>query len=443
MANTTYTPRFTAISESGDRIRLYAVINYTIYIGTESKKKVIRFPVRNLTTGKSYKFKKNLWNKSRNCCKVNVGTPDDMNECKDANRVMKSIVKAVSDIIEDCKLHKNTFSPSMLNEKKIYETIHKTNKINVIDDSYNKLYFTDYWKNFIDRAEKGEIRYSGNKYNEVTLKAYRKCLNSLLKYQEEINYKFDFDEINNDFFISYLSHLEKRLMRNSICEHFRRIKHLMKISRKEGFHTNMQYENFIIKEEDVDNIYLSEDELSAIAQLDLTGSRLDKYRDIFLIGCYTGLRISDLLRIKKEHFHTSNGVEMLKIRTHKSPTGVFIPFLWKDLKYRLEKYDYNLPRISEQHLRKEAKEVGRLAGINSSVIVETGRYKNPKPYEKWQLISSHTCRRTACTNMFKRGIPVKQIMMISGHKKESTFYKYIKITEEENAIMLAQKFGML
>ena len=217
----------------------------------------------------------------------------------------------------------------------------------------------------------------------------------------------------------------------------------MKISRKEGFHTNMQYENFIIKEEDVDNIYLSEDELSAIAQLDLTGSRLDKYRDIFLIGCYTGLRISDLLRIKKEHFHTSNGVEMLKIRTHKSPTGVFIPFLWKDLKYRLEKYDYNLPRISEQHLRKEAKEVGRLAGINSSVIVETGRYKNPKPYEKWQLISSHTCRRTACTNMFKRGIPVKQIMMISGHKKESTFYKYIKITEEENAIMLAQKFGML
>jgi hypothetical protein len=44
--------------------------------------------------------------------------------------------------------------------------------------------------------------------------------------------------------------------------------------------------------------------------------------------------------------------------------------------------------------------------------------------------------------MFKMGIPPKQIMMISGHKKESTFFKYIKITEEENAIMLETKFGI-
>ena len=93
-------------------------------------------------------------------------------------------------------------------------------------------------------------------------------------------------------------------------------------------------------------------------------------------------------------------------------------------------------------MRSEAKEIGRLAGINSPVIIETGKHKRSKPYEKWELISSHTCRRTACTNMFKMRIPVKQIMMISGHKKESTFYKYIKITAEENAIMLSEQFGV-
>ena len=62
MANTSYTPRFTAISEGKDMVRLYAVINYTSYIGVESKKKVIRFAVRNLITGKSFKIKKAYWN---------------------------------------------------------------------------------------------------------------------------------------------------------------------------------------------------------------------------------------------------------------------------------------------------------------------------------------------------------------------------------------------
>ena len=77
---------------------------------------------------------------------------------------------------------------------------------------------------------------------------------------------------------------------------------------------------------------------------------LDKYRDIFLIGCYVGLRVSDLLRIRKEHFYTVDGKEILRIRTKKCPTGVHIPFLWQDLKFRLDKYDYSLPKVTEQHL---------------------------------------------------------------------------------------------
>lgn len=442
MANTTYTPRFSAHSEGKDYVRLYAVINYTISRGKTSVKKVIRFAVRNLITGKSYKIKKGHWDKTNNRCKVNQGTTEEMKECRLANSVMKSIVKAVADIVDDCMIRKVTFSPSMLTEEKIYEMIRKADEITVTEEPSQKQSFAEYWDAFIERAKNGEIRHNGNRYTEGTIKGYAKCLNSLLKYQEREQCVLTFEDIDMDFYSDYMIYLEERLIKNSVAEHWKKIKHIMKTSRLEGLHTNIQYENFSISEEEVDNIYLTEDELKAIADLELSGTRLDKYRDIFLIGCYVGLRVSDLLRIKKEHFYTVDGKEILRIRTKKCPTGVYIPFLWKDLKYRLEKYDYNLPRISEQHLRKEAKEIGKLAKINSSVLIESGKYKRPEPYEKWELISSHTCRRTACTNMFKMGIPPKQIMMISGHKKESTFFKYIKITEEENAIMLATKFGI-
>ena len=444
MANTSYTPRFTAISEGKDMVRLYAVINYTSYIGVESKKKVIRFAVRNLITGKSFKIKKAYWNKKDSRCKIPKGSAIISQECMLANRVITSITKAVSDIVDDYALRKVTFSPSVLTEEKIYETIRKMDEITVTPELGTKKYFTDYWNSWINKAYAGEVRYNGNKYSVGTLRGYKKCLKSLLTYQDKVKHVFTFDEINHDFYVNYMLYLEEEcgLIKNTLSDYYNKIKHLMKLSRLEGLHTNLQYENFIATEEEVDNVYLTEDELAKIASLDLEGDALDKYRDMLLVGCYVGLRVSDLLRVRKEHFDIKNGIEMLKIRTKKCPKGVCIPFLWKDLKFRLEKYDYDLPRMAEQNFRKGVKEVCKLAGINSPVIMESGRYKRNEPYEKWQLVSSHTCRRTACTNMVKKGIPIVQVMMISGHKKESTFLKYIKISSEENAIMLSEKYGM-
>jgi integrase len=58
--------------------------------------------------------------------------------------------------------------------------------------------------------------------------------------------------------------------------------------------------------------------------------------------------------------------------------------------------------------------------------------------EKWELVSSHTARRTGATNMYKAGIPTLAIMKVTGHTSESSFLKYINISKEENARMLAE-----
>ena len=52
---------------------------------------------------------------------------------------------------------------------------------------------------------------------------------------------------------------------------------------------------------------------------------------------------------------------------------------------------------------------------------------------KYKWITSHTARRSFCTNEFIDGTPVELIMKISGHKNSKDFYRYIRITPEEAA----------
>ena len=97
----------------------------------------------------------------------------------------------------------------------------------------------------------------------------------------------------------------------------------------------------------------------------------------------------------------------------------------------LEKYNGVMPKMFSQKLNKLIKEVCKEAGIKESVTVRKGGANTR--FEKWELVSSHTARRTGLTNMYKAGIPTYRCMMISGHKTEQVFLTYLRITQEENA----------
>ena len=79
------------------------------------------------------------------------------------------------------------------------------------------------------------------------------------------------------------------------------------------------------------------------------------------------------------------------------------------------------------------KEIGKLAGLDRS-IKHSYMQGNREVFEirpKYAWITSHTCRRSFCTNEFLAGTPVDLIMKISGHKSLRDFYKYIRISPEE------------
>ncbi|MBR4758361.1 MAG: integrase catalytic domain-containing protein, partial [Bacteroidaceae bacterium] len=230
----------------------------------------------------------------------------------------------------------------------------------------------------------------------------------------------------------------------SIGERIKDIKALMRRAQEEGYHQNTAYLSFSNLAQEVDNVYLNESELDAIydLQFDEKTEHLQKYRDLFLVGCYTGLRWEDFKSIKKEDFSTSpKGYPILIVRTAKTGTRTVIPFLWSHLKDILERYNYTMPKVSEQKFNKYVKEVCHLAGVNTPVIITSGKHARNEPYEKWELVSAHTARRSACTNMFLKGIPTIAIMKISAHRKEATFLKYIKVSDEENADFVAENYA--
>jgi|JFJP01.1.fsa_nt_gi integrase len=193
--------------------------------------------------------------------------------------------------------------------------------------------------------------------------------------------------------------------------------------------------------ENVFNIYLTEEELDTIYKHDFSKSpKLDRVRDYFIIGCRTALRYSDFTRIKKEHLYTSNGKELLKIRTQKTRQDVVVPVHWQ-VKAILEKYDFKLPRaISNQNSNEYLKTIGQQCEINEAVIkgnTKGGKYEE-KVFEKWQLIGTHTARRTGASLMYKAEIKPGDIMKITGHTSEAALLKYIKLDKEEHAELMAK-----
>jgi integrase len=208
-----------------------------------------------------------------------------------------------------------------------------------------------------------------------------------------------------------------------------------------GINSNMAFKKgFTVLEEEAEDIYLTIDEIEKIENLDLTEMPgKDKVRDLFLIGCWTGLRLSDYKTIISKDIQDGFIVK----KQQKTEQPVVLP-IHPTVKRIFEKYDNKLPEpISDQKFNDALKVIAKKAKIKDKVHISItkGGIKKSKAYEKWQHVSSHTARRSFATNLYKQGFPALSIAKLTGHKTEQAFLKYIKVTPTENARMLAEHWS--
>ncbi|HRG69494.1 MAG TPA: site-specific integrase [Saprospiraceae bacterium] len=300
----------------------------------------------------------------------------------------------------------------------------------------------DYLNNFIYEIRNGSRtiatgKSKGNRYTIGTIKNYSGLMEQLKRFESFKKKKFKWSDLSIAFYEDFLLYCNaNKLSKNFAGRLIKQLKVVAQAAMDEGIHKNNVFRDrrFETLSERVMNIALTEQELNRLYELDLSKMPgMDLIRDLFLVGCYTAQRWSDYSKINKTQIH-DNWISLIQIKTKEK---VIVPIKPR-LKTILNKYPNGFPKIADQTFNRKIKEIAEEAGFTEIInITETrGGVTEIKPYQKYELISSHTARRTGATLMYKDKIPTLSIMKLTGHKTESSFMKYIMITEEENARIL-------
>ena len=309
----------------------------------------------------------------------------------------------------------------------------------------------------------------GRNYARSTVTAIKQALKQFKMFQEDTHRTYDFKDIDMPFYYDYTAYLKKKNYSiNSVGKCIKELKVVLLAAETEGLHSNNGWKDkkFKVARMDVDSIYLTREDLDKIMAVDLSHmpTGYEQARDIFMVGVWTAQRVSDYNNIHKEDFETvvtkkivekedpghpgqmidmveKREVTVLNVRQQKTGAKVAIP-VSSELKKIFEKYNYQIPHLEDQVLNRYIKDVAKLAGLTDPVnIVKTnGGKENIVPTPKYQLVHSHTARRTGATLMYLSGMDVYDICKITGHTSPTMLRKYIKADRLEVVEKLVGKY---
>lgn len=320
-------------------------------------------------------------------------------------------------------------------------------------------------ENFLEGIKNGRIKNGAENYTLNTCKVWSNFL-GILKRFIQIS-PFTWKDINKALADRFVSFMEKNgYMVTSINKYIICFKAMIQNAMDQELHNNLialrAFSKKKIQETDkAKEIYLTKTELQALYEMPLEGLK-DKVRDVFLVGCYTCQRFSDYARLEKENFtKTAKGTKVVRIVQEKTGNDVVIPILNDNLLHIAEKYGYDIPKVNDvilnryikQILKELSSTVPSLARKERTLLTMKEREKEKQglvSFERdnkenvikprYELVSSHTARRSGITNLYLSGnFDTYQMMSISGHRDEKTFYEYIKLSSDEVADSIAKK----
>ncbi|MBS1744019.1 MAG: site-specific integrase [Bacteroidetes bacterium] len=377
-----------------------------------------------------------FWNKVARRAKETKAFPD----YAELNSTLDHIESAILDCYRRFKNENNT-EPSVEQLREMVKE-RRNGKATI----NKQLEFIEFIDTFINEAKEGKHLNlaTAKPVAKTTINTYEQTFNLLKEFAKSKHIKMSFETIDIMFYKQFVHFMlkeflstdtEEHLKINTAGKHITNLKTFMNVAAERKLTVNEDFKRFKVLREDVDKISLSDDEIKMLEDYDLSNNkRLECARDMFVIGCYTALRISDLKRVTDQHIIINNDGWFIEIEMQKTGKKVTIP-VSERLKIILQKYKTTtgkyMPRgISPQKTNEYIKEVAaKIDAFKTEVIInstlEGKRVSNSIP--KYELISNHTGRRSFATNAALKGISYQAIMPITGHKTEKSFLRYIKI----------------
>ena len=296
-----------------------------------------------------------------------------------------------------------------------------------------------------------------------TCSKYRTLISDLQGFESHYKTKLGFSDIDQQFLNKFLSYLatEKRNSRNTVQKKIANLKGLIRKATKAGYNNKLDYQDFKVSTVKTEKVFLTKQELFDLYNLNLSKSeRLEKVRDIFCFGCFTGLRFSDISKLEYSSIITKKNVgggdyQALSFNVYKTKETLVVPLN----KYALEivsKYQRKamdsiesiskgkdeakdllmkrkvFPSISNQKMNDYIKEAAALANIDDHIVITRffGKERHEESFKKYQLVSSHAARRTFAIVSLELGMRIEVLQKILGHKTIKTTMRYVFIQED-------------
>jgi site-specific recombinase XerD len=300
--------------------------------------------------------------------------------------------------------------------------------------------FFDYFDKFVQR----KLEYFKNHGSESSIKDYNTTYNLLKDFEVYQKFKIevnDLDKLWLEDLVNYMSSkhpeyygkyklkskgdmndgvIKKRL--SVLAEFYAYLKELKVVSHeKEEIIRNLKKR---IKVLPTRKVTLDIDEIHQLYRYEFNDKGNEQIRDLFVFLCLTGIRFQDLVDFDKRFIHhrkKDDGFIYVKAAS-KTSLDYNIP-LCKIVIEILNKYNYNLPKVSSQHGNREIKKIIAKTGLLNE-YTQIKKKKSNDYKKRYEAITLHKGRNTFITNLVD-STPLNELMKYTGHKKLSTLQGYI------------------
>lgn len=290
----------------------------------------------------------------------------------------------------------------------------------------------------LEQAFNKFISSTQTEWSNSTLERANATLNHLKEFQnsfaeinmETIGEEFWY-EIRDKYFVA-----TKAFSNSTTNKNLKTIKQFLKFIQKKGIikHSIDLEDLKYLDEVEPFKIALTEQEVQTLFNLDLSDDlRLDKVRDLFALEILTGQRFSDIPKVLDPKHFSEKSINIYQQKTGEKVQIPLHPVLKEYLTTITNKYPNGFPTITNQKFNEYLKEIAIKAKFNKehSWIKLVGKKKITETDFRYNLITSHTGRRTFCTLSLKEGIHEEFIMKVTGHRKYEQFREYVKVDDSD------------
>ena len=252
----------------------------------------------------------------------------------------------------------------------------------------------------------------------------------------------DFDKGDFASWVSYLQNTAK-LLNTTIAKNVGFLRWFLRWAAANGYYSGQAHENYRPRFKGLDCkevIFLSWDELQHFLTFEFAPEvpSFGQVRDVFCFCCFTGLRYSDVAKLRRSDLHLDAKPPYMSVVTKKTTDRLRIE-LNKYALAILEKYadvglpgDKALPVISNQKMNEHLHDAAEAAGLNEpvNIVAYAGNLRQERVVPKYEVLTTHAGRRTFVVNALRLGIPPAVIMKWTGHSDFKAMRPYIAIVDE-------------